>query len=516
MIKDELLADLAQLTTPTPMAAQAYTAESQRMATKVTTLLNTRVDLDTLIGKGNRELMARNHRHHALFMADLFANYSAERLLDTLLWVIPAYQSHGFRLRYWEVQLDAWQTVLPEYLGPAAAQQITPFYRWIRTHLTSLEALGWQEFEPDELAGEQLLASTEHTLIHATNLLKIIHATPLALCITNEQGIFEYVNPAYCMLYGYAPTELRGQHFTMIVPAEARAQLSDLHARFLQEGSEIRGEWTVLDREGLPRTILADATRITGADGKPRKVTFVMDISKRKQAEQVREDVERLMRHELKAPLNAIINIPRLLLDDDNLTPEQVDLLKDAEHAGLRMLKTINFSLELYKLETGTYQLQGQQVDLLSIAARALGDVRHDVTKQSVACQLLQDGQPVDSTASFSLCSEDALCYNLLANLIKNAVEASPPGQTVTVDIQTGTSQITIEIHNWGCIPEAIRANFFDKYATHGKQSGTGLGTYAAKLIAETLGGSISFQTDETQGTTLWVSLPRYECNSDE
>lgn len=41
-------------------------------------------------------------------------------------------------------------------------------------------------------------------------LRTIIDSTPLGICITNEDGIFEYVNDAYCRIYGYAPTELIG------------------------------------------------------------------------------------------------------------------------------------------------------------------------------------------------------------------------------------------------------------------------------------------------------------------
>jgi PAS domain-containing protein len=48
-------------------------------------------------------------------------------------------------------------------------------------------------------------------------LRTIIDSTPLGICITNEDGIFEYVNDAYCRIYGYAPTELIGEHFTKIV-----------------------------------------------------------------------------------------------------------------------------------------------------------------------------------------------------------------------------------------------------------------------------------------------------------
>lgn len=100
------------------------------------------------------------------------------------------------------------------------------------------------------------------------------------------------------------------------------------------------------------------------------------------------------------------------------------------------------------------------------------------------------------------------LLYPMLANLIKNAVEASPEGDRITISLTNGDSAV-ISIHNKGTVPEDVRDRFFEKYATSGKTGGTGLGTYSAKLIAETLGGRIGFDSSEGNGTTVTVVFPR-------
>jgi signal transduction histidine kinase len=65
-----------------------------------------------------------------------------------------------------------------------------------------------------------------------------------------------------------------------------------------------------------------------------------------------------------------------------------------------------------------------------------------------------------------------------------------------------------IAIHNQGSVPEAIRESFFEKYVTAGKQSGTGLGTYSARLMAETQNGSIHLETSDAEGTTVTIRMP--------
>ncbi|MDR5899205.1 sensor domain-containing diguanylate cyclase [Halomonas vilamensis] len=116
----------------------------------------------------------------------------------------------------------------------------------------------------------------------------VINATPIGICITNAEGIFEMVNPAYCHFYGYEKEELIGEHFTLVVPKAHRAKLSQLHDTFIagEEAQELRQEWEVRCKNGEKRTIIAEAARVHGDDGAPRKVTFVVDITSRKRLEQ--------------------------------------------------------------------------------------------------------------------------------------------------------------------------------------------------------------------------------------
>ncbi|MFW5807991.1 MAG: ATP-binding protein [Spirochaetota bacterium] len=55
-----------------------------------------------------------------------------------------------------------------------------------------------------------------------------------------------------------------------------------------------------------------------------------------------------------------------------------------------------------------------------------------------------------------------------------------------------------------------MRDTFFEKYITSGKQGGTGLGTYIARIMTEIQGGTIEMTTDERTGTTVTFSLPTY------
>jgi len=161
----------------------------------------------------------------------------------------------------------------------------------------------------------------------------------------------------------------------------------------------------------------------------------------------------------------------------------------------------VNLSLDLYKMEQGSYIFRPDAVDLPDLVGKVLADVRMHAASKQVRLE-------VDTASVPYAWAEELLCYSLLANLLKNAVEASPEGGVVSLRAQAGAGDtVVVHLHNRGVVPESIRGSFFQKYATLGKASGTGLGTYSARLMARVQDGDIAMRTSEAEGTTLAVTL---------
>ena len=231
------------------------------------------------------------------------------------------------------------------------------------------------------------------------------------------------------------------------------------------------------------------------------------------EASALREDVSRIMRHDLKTPLNAIIGFSDLLIGNKechSCNPDHINLLGIVRESGYRLLEMINISLDLYKMEQGTYQLNAVPVDILSITQKIMQTFQDRIAVKKLTIAVGDaDRLAVGEAEPFMVLGEELLCYSLLANLIKNAVEAAPQRSTISVRLlRNDCDGASITIHNEGVVPEAIVERFFEKYTTAGKSSGTGLGTYSAQLIAKTQHGLISMDTSAESGTTLTVSLP--------
>jgi PAS domain S-box-containing protein len=108
------------------------------------------------------------------------------------------------------------------------------------------------------------------------DFMTVIEDTQLCVCITNETGHFVTANSHYLKNYGYTLEELKGKHFTVVLPPEKVESLSRAHDNFIQNKYEILRKWQVMAQDGRVMEITADAMYTEEIlDNKPHKVTFV-------------------------------------------------------------------------------------------------------------------------------------------------------------------------------------------------------------------------------------------------
>ncbi|MGM0705328.1 MAG: PAS domain S-box protein, partial [Bacteroidota bacterium] len=124
----------------------------------------------------------------------------------------------------------------------------------------------------------------------------IIETANVGICVTDKNGQFVRVNPAYTDLYGWSEEELIGEHFTKVVPPNSHADAADLHDRFIYDrNDETTGEWRVHGKDGAIRNVIITAGYLEQS-GEPFKVTTVLDVTdahKRKEALHAERDLLR-------------------------------------------------------------------------------------------------------------------------------------------------------------------------------------------------------------------------------
>jgi len=231
---------------------------------------------------------------------------------------------------------------------------------------------------------------------------------------------------------------------------------------------------------------------------------LMSEIKKRAQAEMIREEVERINRHDLKSSLSLIIGYPELLLNEGDLSSDQEKMVRRIRAAGYRMLDMIRNHLNMFKMENGIYALNNNPVDVVEILCSLEEEFAPLLAGLGVQLGIELDGNEVIGDEEFVVVGEAPLIRTMLRNLLQNAIEASTTGDKVLVVLRGGDKQ-SVVVSNPAPIPEEIRQRFFDKYVTHGKENGTGLGTYIVALIAKTHGANVIMKTDESHGTIMTI-----------
>ncbi|BCS89259.1 hypothetical protein PSDVSF_25010 [Pseudodesulfovibrio sediminis] len=323
---------------------------------------------------------------------------------------------------------------------------------------------------------------------------------------------FTYVSPSDETVRGFKRYDVLGRHVEEFLSPASKARFMEsvaaLDGQMVREGTipSITEDMEFICADGSTVWLEVHIGLLLNDDGEKIGMQGVgRDITDRKLAEALREDVERMAKHDLKTPLGAVIGLPAEIRSRGGLSPAQKTMLETVENAGKTMLQLINRSLDLYKMECGTYVLNRVTVDVLAIFERIKAEVQPQIRDKGISIGLEMLSHQSDR--HFPVNGDEELLCSMLSNLLLNALEASPDSGAIVITLDK-REKISLSIRNQGEVPAAIRDTFFEKYSTANTASGSGLGTYSARLIARTHGGDITVDTDLPGQTTIKVTLP--------
>ena len=306
----------------------------------------------------------------------------------------------------------------------------------------------------------------------------IFNSSYFSSIATDAKGVIQIFNVGAEQMLGYSAAEVENK----LTPADisdpqeviARAKaLSDELSTPIAPGIEAlvfkasRGiediyELTYIRKDGsrFPAIVSVTALR-DDKDGIIGYLLIGTDNTLRKRDEELRHQIERIIQHDIRSPACNAISIAKILCDDINLTDEQHHLIGLFEQSGQNMLDTLDCSIYLYKIETGQYNVTSKKFDALNLILSVLKGLSLPMDKRRVTTEVKLNGLPLLNT--HCICrGEPKLLRTAFQNILKNAIEASPPDHPIHVNFTEGEC-LTIAIGNKGVVPIEIRNRFFDK-----------------------------------------------------
>lgn len=347
-------------------------------------------------------------------------------------------------------------------------------------------------------AAEQALRQSE------CRLASLIRQAPAGVFETDKDGGLVFANERMQRQTGRSLAALTGSKWLARINPEDREGFQQAWQQALTKKREVDQELRIFDARGRSLWVSCRVRPITDANNRFSGYLGVMsDISERKKAEALRADVESVVRHDLKSPLGSMQNAMELLEMLGPLNQEQNQVLAEVRVLATRMQGLISLSLDLHAIEAGFFSPKLEPVDLCAVVEEQRVELRTLLAGKDLVLTMMSDCQG----APFNVLGERRLLDAVFSNLLKNAAEASPDKGMILVRLSRDGDTAEVAIRNEGEIPEVVRERFFEKYATAGKAHGTGLGTYSARLMVRTMGGSLSVDTEEPGATTLTLRL---------
>jgi signal transduction histidine kinase len=237
-------------------------------------------------------------------------------------------------------------------------------------------------------------------------------------------------------------------------------------------------------------------TRPLQAGGKAFMLLFFEDIS----AEKRREVLERLFFHDT---LNTAGGIKGALDLWSILTAEEAEAMRQRmKGLSAQLVEEIQAQRDLTDAERGDLQSVPRDVEVAAV----MEQIRALYAGHSVA-----QGKRIEVRyrVGAMVHSDPTLLRRVVGNLVKNALEASAAGETVTVAFEADPVP-TFSVHNEAVMPADVKAQVFQRSFSTKEGRGRGLGTYSVLLLTTRyLGGSVSFDSTLGSGTTFRVRLPR-------
>ncbi|GLV54660.1 hypothetical protein KDH_15070 [Dictyobacter sp. S3.2.2.5] len=330
----------------------------------------------------------------------------------------------------------------------------------------------------------------------------------LGLTISDHEGLILDANENFLSMLGYTRDELLNGalRVEVVSPPESRSLDEQLVHDLLETGFVSAIEKDHLSKDGNRVPALVGAALL---DSEQRQhITFLLDLTERKELERRKDEFISIASHELKVPLTALTllssRLKKKLAGHDNLAAEQMLTRMDEQVRTLTHL--INDLLDVSKIQMGRFDYVDEPLDLGPLIHDIVAECQHTTTTHTLK---------VHGSLSGSFVGDQDRLRQVVMNLLINAVKYSPQANGVDIHLDYSSGYARIHIQDYGVgIPKEHQRNIFERFnrGTYSRKErafpGLGMGLYISQEIVKHYQGEILVESEVGKGTIFTISLP--------
>ncbi|HBU79619.1 MAG TPA: PAS domain-containing sensor histidine kinase [Muricauda sp.] len=341
------------------------------------------------------------------------------------------------------------------------------------------------------------------------------HESLDSLCITDYEGNFIKVNPAFQQLLGYSWEEIYSTKAMEFIHPSDRNYTSMQKSRLLDRTPLVNFENRYLKKSGEPvwlnwtSFVLPENQLIYSS---ARNVTLRKKIERDRKSNIRRLSManQKLKRlnyatiHDLRSPLNnimSLVNLIDLRMINDVETKEIIELIKESS-TGLKL--SLDSSLESFKIRDMD-QKKLEQVDFLEILQKVQNSISNLISESQT--EFLIDFTEVPNIR-FKSNYLESIFLNLITNSIKYAQKDLRPIISIHTNLQEGVKTLTYSDNGSGFDMEKVADRIFKlNERFHKNKDSKGVGLYLVHNQVSDLGGTIEVESKVNEGTVFTITF---------
>lgn len=362
------------------------------------------------------------------------------------------------------------------------------------------------------LSGNDEIAKLDHAFHYAAEVMTeaarkeraVFENAADVITTINKDNIITAISPAAQVVLGWDPAELAGKEWQSLVATEDQAAFEAWIAKLKTIDGSLPLENRCLAKDGRLVDMLW-----SGHWSASEKSLFCVahNITERKQLERFKQEFSAMVSHDLRTPLTAVQSTLAILGKGawGELSEKAHKKVEVAESNIKQSIELINSLLDLEKMETAKFELNLDDVSMLSLIKRSVESVSQLAEKKQIRIVL--------PARSIEVMGDPEKLARVITNLMGNAIKFAPEQSQIEISLVEDEDFVIVKVTDEGPgIPPEMRDSIFDRFKQldgnlQAKKEGSGLGLAICRAIIEAHNGTIGVDSNGV-GSTFWFRIP--------